>query len=164
MLQSLLAVVCVMAFVALGRDPLLELFTWLSYVAAVGVVLLMLVCSIAVIGYFRNGRDAFVNAWQRLVAPLLATVSLGAILAILVMNSDAILGAEKGSMLTYILPGLVLGAAILGLLWGLIIKMTRPQVYAGIGRGTGEDDDEDSGGPAGPRFTQTDTDARGLRV
>ena len=160
-LQSLLAVVCVMAFVALGRDPLLELFTWLSYVAAVGVVLLMLVCSIAVMGYFRNGRDAFVNAWQRLVAPLLATVSLGAILAItrdqLRRDPRRGEGIDAHVHPARARPGRGGPRPALGAHHQDDPSRGLRRDRTGHGRGR-------TRSPSGPRFTQTDTDSRGLRV
>ena len=43
------------------------------------------------------------------------------------------LGAEAGSALTYVLPGVVLLAAVIGLVWGYVIESSRPDVYDGIG-------------------------------
>jgi amino acid transporter len=167
-LQSILGVVSIVAFAAAGRDPLLELFTWFSYVAAVGVLLLMLTCSFAVIGYFSRRPNAVETVWQRMIAPILAILALAVILAVVVLNSDALLGAEKGSLLTYILPGLVGAAAILGLIWGAILRSAKPEVYAGIGRGLGDDDD-DLDGPARPslpsgRHGNPDSDLSRLQV
>jgi len=134
LLQSGLALVLVLVFVVLRRNPLTELFTWFSYVAAVGVLMLMLGTSLAVVGFFR-GRDTAETAWQRLVAPILATVALAAITTVVVVNSDSMLGTAKGSMLTWVLPGVIGIAAVLGLLWGLVTKFSRPDVYQGIGQG-----------------------------
>jgi amino acid transporter len=134
LIQSALALVLVLLFVVLGRDPMTELFTWLSYVAAFGVLVLMIGTSLAVIGYFR-GRDTAESMWQRLIAPSLATVSLVAIAVVVAANADSLLGTAKGSALTYILPGVIVLAAAVGLGWGYAIKAKRPEIYAGIGRG-----------------------------
>ncbi|GAA2382162.1 APC family permease [Dactylosporangium salmoneum] len=134
LLQSLAGVVTFAIFAMLGRDPLLELFTWLSYVAAVGVLVLMIGTSVSVLGYFAR-RDSVESVWQRIIAPGLAAIALIAITATVVVNADSILGAEKGSVLTYVLPGIVAAAVVIGLLWGYTIKLTRPSVYAGIGEG-----------------------------
>jgi amino acid transporter len=140
LLQSMLALIVVVAFVARHRDPVTELFTWLSYIAAVGVLALMLGTSIAVIGYFnRRAARGPETTWQRLIAPAIATIALAVIIVITVVNSDSVLGAEAGSVLTYVLPGLVGVALVGGLIWGLLIKIYRPDVYDGIGRGGVED-------------------------
>jgi amino acid transporter len=142
LLQSVLALGFIAAFAVLERDPILELFTWLSYIAAVGVLLLMFGTSFAVIGFFRKRGPTLEGAWQRVVAPILAILALGAIISITVYNSDAVLGTAKNSMLVYVLPGIVGVAAVIGLLWGVILRSARPAVYEGIGRGVKEEDDE----------------------
>jgi amino acid transporter len=134
LLQSLLALAVVVLFAALGRNPLTELFTWLSYVAAMGVLVLLIGTSLAVIGYFRR-RPTPETVWQRLVAPLLATIALVVIAVVTATNADSVLGTAKGSALTYVLPGSIGAAAVLGLIWGYLIKATRPAVYEGIGAG-----------------------------
>ena len=142
LLQSVLGIIFIAVFALQHRDPVIQLFTWFSYIGAVGVLLLMLSGSVAVIGYFSRRPGSVENVWQRVLAPVLAVIAIGVILAITVINSDSLLGTEKGSLLTYVLPGLVGAAAIIGLIWGLIIKSARPDVYANIGRGLGDDDDE----------------------
>lgn len=134
LLQSLLALVTVVAFTVLHRNPLTELFTWLSYVAAVGILVLLIGTSLSVVGYFSR-LSSPETAWQRVVAPTLATLSLTVIAAVTVANADSVLGTVKGSVLTYVLPGIIGVAALAGLSWGLVIKATRPAVYRGIGIG-----------------------------
>jgi amino acid transporter len=136
-IQSLLGVATVTIFAALGRDPLTELFTWLSYTAAVGVLLLMTGTSMAVIGFFA-GRQTTESAWQRIIAPVLGTLALATVTGLTVYNSDSVLGTEKSSPLVWILPGIIGAAAVIGLLWGLVLRALRPDVYAGIGRGAVE--------------------------
>jgi amino acid transporter len=136
LLQSTLAFIVVAIFVALDRNPLTELFTWLSYVAAVGVLLLMFGTSVAVIGFFRRADRSGgpEGPWQRLVAPLLATVALGAIGFVTVTNADSVLGTEKSSPLVWILPGMVFAAAAVGVLWAVVLRATRPRSYQTIGQ------------------------------
>jgi amino acid transporter len=131
--QSVLAVVVVLVFVSTGRDPVIDLFTWLSGVSSVGVVLLMTLTSASVVGYF-NGRPSVVeSAWQRRIAPGLATILLFAILCVLLVKFDALLAPGNPSYLAWVLPGVVGVAALAGLLWGLALRAQRPDVYAGIG-------------------------------
>jgi len=154
LIQSLLAIVVIAVFKLLDRNPLTELFTWFSYISAVGLILLMTGVSCAVIGFFR-GRESAETAWQRVVAPSLSIVALLAIWVVTVVNADSVLGAEAGSALTYILPALVPVAAILFALWGLILRATAPQVYAGIG-GAGEPEIQEGAlhGPPHPHHPQ----------
>ncbi len=132
--QSALAIVVLIVFMASHKDPITELFTWLSYVAAVAVVLLMFGSSLAALLYL-NRRSQGETTLQRVVAPVLAILVLGTIAYIVAANADALLGAEKGSTLTYVLPGIVGAALVLGVVWGLILRQTRPRVYDGIGTG-----------------------------
>jgi amino acid transporter len=143
MVQSGLAVVVLALFAIGGADPILQLFTWLSGMSAVGVVLLMAGTSAAVVGYFRL-HPAAASTWQRLVAPVLATVVLLAVVVVLVANFDALLGADPSSALRWFLPGLVLLAGIGGALWATYLRTNRPGVYAGIGEtAMAPEEDED---------------------
>lgn len=140
--QSALALAVVAVFAATGADPLLQLFTWGSGIAAVGVILLMTGTSASVVGFFsRHETDE--KLWQRAVSPILATIVLSALVVLLVVNFDALLGAD--SSLRWVLPGLVLAGAVLGLCWGLVLRIIRPDIYAGIGRSAvpSAADDED---------------------
>jgi len=142
--QTLLAVVVVALFAVAGADPVLELFTWLSGgIAALGVILLMAGTSAAVVGFFR-ARPGGGSVWQRAIAPTLATIALVALVALLIGNFDALLGTDPTSPLRWILPGLVLLAAVVGALWALRLKSTRPDVYAAIGTTGGSMDDDES--------------------
>ena len=78
------------------------------------------------------------------MAPTLATIALVALVALIIGNFDALLGTDPTSSLRWVLPGIVLLAGVLGVLWALRLKSARPDVYAAIGTtGGGLDDDED---------------------
>jgi amino acid transporter len=141
--QSALALVVVTVFAMFGADPVLQLFTWLSGTAAVGIVLLMAGTSAAVVGFFRTHRRGG-SAWQRSIAPTLATLALVALVVLLIGNFDALLGTDPASPLRWILPGLVLLAGVVGAIWAVRLRSTRPDAYAAIGTtgGTVDDDDE----------------------
>jgi amino acid transporter len=132
--QSAAGLVVVAAFAILGRDPFTELFTWLSYIGAVGILSLMIASSLAVLGYFRT-HPSFETAWHRVAAPVLAIIGLVVIDWITIENASSVLGDETGSVLTYVLPGSVGLVALVGLFWGGILRAARPDTYAGVGRG-----------------------------
>lgn len=140
--QSVIGLAVVVLFAVTGSDPLLGLFTWGSGVAAVGVILLMTATSASVVGYFSR-HQTNENLWQRRIAPIMATFVLGSLVALLVVNFDSLLGADPSSPLRWILPGLVLGSAVLGIAWGWVLQIRRPDIYAGIGRSAAEPVAED---------------------
>ncbi|WP_232534130.1 APC family permease [Plantactinospora sp. KBS50] len=131
--QTFLAFVVVVLFVITGRDPVEDLFTWMSGTSAVGLVLLMTLTSASVVGFFRR-RPSEEGVWRTLIAPSLATVLLAGVLTILVWNFNALLSPSNPSYLRWVLPGLEGLAAIIGLIWGAALRSARPEVYEGIGR------------------------------
>jgi amino acid transporter len=135
-LQSLLAIAVFGLFAMSGADPVATLFTWLSAVAAISIVLLMAGTSVAVIGFFRrNPNDARTeSAWRRIGAPLLGVVTLAIVLVITVANVGSVLGSSS-VVLTIAIPGVVVLAAIVGILWGLLLRSNNPAAYRLIGTG-----------------------------
>ena len=135
LLQSVVALLVVVAFAATGADPLKTLFTWLSYLAAVGILLLMVGASLAVIGFFRRNPQAAETAWRRRIAPALGALMLAVVLGITVYNSGSVLGTQTFSAVIIVLPGIVALAAVVGVLWGMVLRESRPTVYQAIGAG-----------------------------
>lgn len=141
--QTLTAVIVIVAFAIgeLGWDPangpfaVLTLFTWLTNLGAFGLVLLMLLTSLAVIGYFRrDARD--VGVVSRLVAPALAFLGLGTVWVLILLNWDVLLGQTESTPTTFILPAVVLVPAIAATLWAVGLRRRNPGVYERIGTGT----------------------------
>jgi hypothetical protein len=124
----------VVLFAVSHADPVLKLFTWFSGMSAVGVILLMAGTSAGVIGFFRKRRNTEENAWQRAIAPALATIALGALVILLIANFDSLLGTDPNSPLRWLFPAIVLAAAVVGVIWGAILRNNRPDVFEGIGR------------------------------
>ncbi len=143
--QSIIAALVIVAF-AIGEsgwDPangpyeVLTLFTWLTNLGAFGLVLLMAVLSLAVIGFFRRDTRG-VGIGARLIAPIIAFVSLGTIWVLILMNWDVLLGQAQSTPTTFILPAVMLVPAALAVVWALWARRARPDVYRLIGHG-GED-------------------------
>src|SRR6266542_1436478 len=112
-----------------------SLFFWGGVTGGFGVMLLILVTSVAVIGFFaRDLRD--VNVFAAFVAPALAALALGFMVWQVVANFAGLLGVVPGSLLAWLLPTSYVVVASLGIVWGLILKATRPPVYEAIGLGS----------------------------
>lgn len=141
LLQSAISLVVVVLF-ALVDDkpdgdptvPVLHLFTWGGNVGALGVILLMATASAAVIAFFVRRAAARFQLW-RLVAAGVSGIALLVIAVYTVKDFDVLLGTEPGSVLRWVLPGIVGAAALGGLLYGMVLKCLRPETHARIGLG-----------------------------
>jgi amino acid transporter len=135
MVQSVVAAIVIAVFALLGADPVMVVFTWLSTIGALGVLTLMVGCSLAALRFFKAGGGTWEKTFVRVTAPTLGILAGAAIVAIMVANMGSLLGVDPGSALTWIVPGLVVAAVLAGLCWGVLLRAHRPGVYAGIGRG-----------------------------
>jgi amino acid transporter len=141
LLQTVVAAAVVAAF-ALTDDkpvgdpttPVLQLFTWMGNVGALGVILLMATASFAVIAFFVRRGAAAAQIWRLLAAGLAGLALLG-IAVYTVKDFDVLVGAGPGSALSWVLPGIIAAAAATGLVLGAVLRRTRPEAHARIGLG-----------------------------
>ncbi|MET7969617.1 APC family permease [Micromonospora sp. NPDC005305] len=134
-LQSAIALPAVLVFALTGADPVATMFSWLSGVAAIAVLLMMAVTSVATIAFFRRGGGSLESAWQRTVAPAIGAALVGAALLTTLVNLSAVLGAPADSTTTWWVPGAVAAAAAVGLVWATVLRATRPEVLENVGQG-----------------------------
>lgn len=139
--QSAVALVTILVFAWAGRGhaagdlyPVVTLFTWLTNMGAMGLVLLMGLTSVAVIGYLRRHADGY-GLWTRVVAPGLGAAGLLTLFVLVLANFDVLIGAEGETTLDWLLPAIVLVPGALGTVWAWWLRSSRPQTYAQIGRG-----------------------------
>ena len=133
--QSALALVVVVIFALAGAGselgdlyPVVTLFTWLTNAAAFGLVFLLAVTSVAVVAWFaRNPHGRGVGT--RVVAPVVAAIGLLVVAALILMNFDVMIGAEGPSPLVVVMPAIIIGTGVVGLIWGEVLRHTRPEVY-----------------------------------
>ena len=111
-----------------------ELKIRLGTTGGFGILILLAVTAVAVIAFFaRDARGE--NAWRRLIAPGLAAILLTGIVILAVTHYATLLGVPAGAVAAWALPASYAGIAVIGLGWGLLLKIRRPQVYAAIGLG-----------------------------
>jgi amino acid transporter len=132
--QSLLALATLVIYKALGIDPLVHLFAWLTTVGGLGVLILMWSASAAVIVFFVRNRR-LENVWRGQIAPIIAFVLLSVILAATVVGLGDLLQVEKGSPFHWLFSTAYACFALFGFGWALVMRAARPEVYAAIGRG-----------------------------
>jgi amino acid transporter len=139
MVQSGLALVVVGAFAIAGADPVLKLFTWLTNLGALGVLLLMAVTSFAVVAFFRRRPDLELGAWSTRIAPLLAGIALVVILVLGVANFNVLITSATNAptdTMTIVLPIILFGSGVVGMAVAALLRARRPEVYADIGERT----------------------------
>jgi amino acid transporter len=132
--QSATALAVIAGYALAGAPPMQDLFFDLGTTGGFGLLLLYALTSVAVIVFFaRNPTQETV--WARLIAPALAAILLTGIAILAVQHYATLLGVAPGSAPAWALPAGYAAAAALGLGWGVIIKIRRPEVYATIGLG-----------------------------
>ncbi|WP_052074079.1 APC family permease [Rhodococcoides fascians] len=118
--QTVSALVLVVASAVAGLDPVSEVFAWFAGVSSVGIVALMTITSVAVLVYFRRSR-VDTRLWNTVVAPLLGLVGLAALLFMTVVNLPLLVG---GSSTLAALIGVLLVGVFVG---GIAVAMLRPR-------------------------------------
>lgn len=134
-----LSAIGVLVFAYFGWDPLTRGFFWLTVLGGYGVLVMMLITSVAVIFFFRRPSEReHATAWQGLGAPLLAAGALGAVFWVTTVNFQGLLGNQDGDISTVLLPASFAVAAGLGMLWAVVLYLRRRDIYRRIGEGASE--------------------------
>ena len=100
-----------------------------------GVILLLALASFAIVGYFRKIQHAE-TMWTSQIAPALAGLGLTVVFYLVIDNFNLLITGIPDAPTddrSIILPAILIGGGIIGMIVGLIIKSTRPDVYARIG-------------------------------
>jgi len=130
-LQTLSVAVPVGLFVAAGSDPFNIVFSWNSALGTIGIVMLQAVTSLSVAAYFRATKKD-TRLWHSFLAPALGCCGLLSIGIVLIGNLDALAGSDSPVVRAF--PWVVLAVALIGVALGLVLKRSRPDVYARFGQ------------------------------
>lgn len=114
---STVGLVAIVVCAAAGLDPVLEVFTWFAGIGTIGILMLMLITSVAVVAFFGANRGTS-DVWRGLVAPTLGCVGL---IGLLVLGLDQITLLVGGSPT---LAACLLAALSLSFVAGLVIART----------------------------------------
>ncbi|HKD96753.1 MAG TPA: APC family permease [Micromonosporaceae bacterium] len=132
--QSTVALIVIVLFAVMHWDPLFRLFFWLGTTGGFGILVLLIATSLSVLNFFRRDhRDE--SVWSRVVAPIVATAGLGYVMYYVVKGFANLLGVPAHDPVRWIMPGLYLAVAVIGVLWALALKVGKPDVYRAIGLG-----------------------------
>ncbi|MFE4541668.1 APC family permease [Arthrobacter sp. NPDC056727] len=111
--QSTVAVLLVAPFAVLAMDPVLTLFSWFSGLAVAALLVLYMLCSLAVVAFFRRERVPG-QLWQTLIAPVVASLLLAWVLYVVVSNFTSLIGgsAETAAGLLVAVPVMFLAGVL----------------------------------------------------
>jgi len=132
--QSAIGLTVIVGYAVAGLDPLVQLFFYAGTGGGFGVLLLLTLAALAIVAHFIR-RPSLDTTWQTRYAPIIATVALAVMVVLAVANFATLLGVDPTSPLRWAIPAAYPTAALLGLAWALVLRQTRPDVYAGIGLG-----------------------------
>jgi amino acid transporter len=130
-IQTVLAVVVVGLFAFTGQDPVLALFSWLTNIGTLGIVVLMAVTSISVVAFFRKNPGKESNPLKSLILPVIASAALVVTIYQIVINFGNLSGTS--GFLGIFLPGLVVIAGIVGLFCATALKARSPADFELLG-------------------------------
>jgi len=110
--------------VAFNLDPAAQFYTWFAGATTVGVVVLMIATSVAVLVFF--GRDQRGHSvWRVRVAPVLGLAGLLGALVLILTNLKDLVGGS--SVLAWVIVGVLVGALAVGVLTGSRLTATVDQ-------------------------------------
>ncbi len=89
-ITSAIAAVVMIIFAVTGLDPFLNLFSWMSSITVIAIVLVEILVSVAVIRYFMKNEGG--NVWSTKIAPALSIVLLGVGLYLLMSRFNLLAG------------------------------------------------------------------------
>ncbi|MCY9555907.1 hypothetical protein M5W98_30385, partial [Paenibacillus apiarius] len=101
-----------------------------------GLLSLLLAASVAAMTAPGSVRGPRPGVWEWRLAPALGVLGGLVLLGLMVGNVGSLLGAAPGSLYPFLLPTILAATAVLGGMWAGHLRQSRPDVYAGIGRGT----------------------------
>ncbi|PKW16443.1 amino acid/polyamine/organocation transporter (APC superfamily) [Saccharopolyspora spinosa] len=130
--QAAIAITTVAIFAIGGADPILHLGTWLPIFCTLAVLVVQLLVSIAVIGYFnRVGRHSTGDYLKTLAAPIVGAVAQLVVVGLLLKNLTFLAGAD--SLIVTFIPVYVLAIAATGFLYAIWLRRRAPARFAAIG-------------------------------
>ncbi|CAN5659259.1 APC family permease [soil metagenome] len=107
--------VSVILAVVFKLDPAAQFYTWFAGATTVGVVVLLIATSVAVLAYFRTDRRGH-SQWRVRIAPSLGLVGLLGSLILILANLKDLVGGS--SILAWVIVGLLVAAFVAGAVVG----------------------------------------------
>lgn len=112
---SAVVAVSIALAVALDLDPSAQFYTWFAGTTTVGIVVLMIATSVAVLVFFAKDRQGH-SQWRVRIAPALGLLGLVGSLVLILTNLSDLVGGS--SILAGVIVALLVGAFVVGAVIG----------------------------------------------
>ena len=118
---------------SVGAEPI-ALYTKIAGIGGFGLMLLIFLTGLAVVVFFRRHphHAADATVWHTIIAPILGSVGMGAVLYLSLTNFKLVTGGSTAEAV--ILQVILWSIFVAGLIAALVFRSTRPDTYARIGR------------------------------
>jgi amino acid transporter len=96
-LDTVLVVLFIVAGIAFGLDPVTQFYTWLAGISTVGIIILLIATSVAVLAFFaarKRAGDLEVPVWRAFVAPGFGLVGLAGVFYLVLLNLPDLVGGS----------------------------------------------------------------------
>jgi len=114
--------------------PYQVIYTVPSLVGTAFILVVQVMCSFAVIGFFWNKKVHKGGVLSTLVAPLIGAAGMIYVITLLFKNLAFAAGYQSGALMVKYLPYEIFGTLLIGLLYALWVKSKHPEIYEEIGR------------------------------
>lgn len=123
-LDNIIVAVFIIAGILIGLDPVTQFYTWLAGISTVGIIILLIATSVAVLAFFaarRRAGDLDVPVWRAFIAPGIGLVGLAGVFYLVLQNLPDLVG---GSTLIAI-AAVVLLVAVFAVGAGIAVKRSQ---------------------------------------
>ncbi|MEV0702425.1 APC family permease [Saccharopolyspora sp. NPDC050389] len=127
--QTLLALVIVIGFAAVGADPYQHLLIWVNTPGVFGILLLQVAAAVSVVAFFRRTPNSE-GPWRTVVAPVVSALAMIGVLVLAARHMDLMTSAS--TTVNAALLATIPIVCVVGLCWGAWLRRNRPEVYARI--------------------------------
>ncbi|MET0899627.1 MAG: APC family permease [Mycobacterium sp.] len=126
---SLVIGVLLVAVALAGLDPIAEIYTWFSGAATLGVIVLMVLTSLAVLVFFRKHSDTTNGMWSTMIAPAISLASLVVVVWLVIKNFGVLVPSPAAANVLLV----VLAATFLiGVVVACVFRAKRPAAYEAL--------------------------------
>lgn len=96
-IDGIVVLVFIVAGIAVGLDPVTQFYTWLAGISTVGIIILLIATSVAVLAFFaarKRAGDLEVPVWRAFVAPAIGLVGLVGVFVLVLQNLPDLVGGS----------------------------------------------------------------------
>lgn len=133
-IQTIIAVLVVGLFAFTGQDPVLALFSWLTNVGTLAIMVLMVLTAFAIVAFFSRNPGLESSVLVTKIIPVITGLILLALVIFIAANFGDLAGATGA--LAVFLPGLVVIAGAIGIALAASLKTRSSASFARLGAGS----------------------------